>query len=168
MLIHSLARNAGLAAAPPMTGSRSGLCAGTRVMTLDGHVPVEFLTPGDCVITRNGSRELLAVHRHWLHENPVRIKKGCFGTSRPANDLMLGPDQTLHFRSEQGEDPAGFNESVVAAHRMIDDIGLVWAELAEGMLVFQLEFDDYYTFFAEGMEVVSHLPSLAPPAFAAE
>ena len=31
-----------------------GVTQGARVMTLDGALPVEFLTPGDRVITRGG------------------------------------------------------------------------------------------------------------------
>ncbi|WP_394707347.1 hypothetical protein [uncultured Celeribacter sp.] len=38
-----------------------GLPLGTSVMTADGMLPVEFLEPGDRVITRAGMRTLLGV-----------------------------------------------------------------------------------------------------------
>lgn len=38
-----------------------GLPLGTKVMTADGILPVEFLEPGDRVITRSGMRTLLGI-----------------------------------------------------------------------------------------------------------
>ncbi len=39
------------------------LCAGTIVFSLDGALPVEFLTPGDRIITRSGARVLRRISR---------------------------------------------------------------------------------------------------------
>lgn len=38
-----------------------GFVPGTIIYTLDGALPVEFLTPGDRIITRAGARELRGV-----------------------------------------------------------------------------------------------------------
>ena len=37
------------------------MLAGTMVRTLDGLIPVEFLTPGDRIVTRAGARRLTSV-----------------------------------------------------------------------------------------------------------
>ncbi|MEC9104151.1 MAG: Hint domain-containing protein, partial [Pseudomonadota bacterium] len=37
----------------------AGIAAGTKVMTLDGEMPVEFLTAGDRVITRDTGMAVL-------------------------------------------------------------------------------------------------------------
>lgn len=54
----------------PRRASRSGadasqphLGAGTIIYTLDGALPVEYLEPGDRIITRAGARILRALHR---------------------------------------------------------------------------------------------------------
>ena len=39
----------------------NGLPCGTEVMTADGALPVEYLEPGDRVITRGGMRRLRAI-----------------------------------------------------------------------------------------------------------
>ena len=41
--------------------SVNGLLAGTQVRTLDGLIPVEFLEPGDRIVTRDGARQLMAI-----------------------------------------------------------------------------------------------------------
>jgi len=41
----------------------TGLAAGTIIYTLDGALPVEYLGPGDRIITRAGMRVLRAVIR---------------------------------------------------------------------------------------------------------
>jgi hypothetical protein len=46
---------------PPQAAPRHGLLAGTRVMTLDGALPVEFLTVSDRIVTRLGARRLLQI-----------------------------------------------------------------------------------------------------------
>ncbi len=38
-----------------------GILSGTRVLTLDGELPVQFLCPGDRIITRSGARVLRGV-----------------------------------------------------------------------------------------------------------
>ena len=36
-----------------------GMVAGTRIRTLEGLLPVEYLEPGDRIVTRSGARRLL-------------------------------------------------------------------------------------------------------------
>ena len=59
----------------------AGLAPGTQVLTLDGAIPVEFLNPGDRVITRCGVRTLKAVMRHNLPEGTslVRVSADALG-----------------------------------------------------------------------------------------
>ena len=42
----------------------SGLCAGTTIITLDGEMPVEHLSVGDRVITRDSG---MSVTRPFIH-----------------------------------------------------------------------------------------------------
>ena len=54
-------RTRGRDAAP--AALRGGLPLGTIVLTLDGALPVEFLTPGDRIVTRAGMRVLRGIDR---------------------------------------------------------------------------------------------------------
>ena len=162
------ARMAGIGVVQPRLGSRSGICSGTHIMTLDGHLPVELLSSGDRVITRNGTRTLQALHCFWLLDFPVRISRGALGPNRPISDLILGPDQMVRLQDwyEQGTNRS--NRFTAPVSRLVDDGLLNWADHSGEMLIFQLEFDDYYTFYAEGLEMISHLPELASATIAAE
>lgn len=160
MPIHSLARNAGLSVWPPDLWSRQGLCAGTRVMTLEGHLPVEFLSEGDPIVTRNGSRKLVTLRRLRLLDAPVRIGRGAFGAQSPARDMLVGSAQAMHRRD--GSDIG----TILPAQHLIDGLGVQWSDCDGDTIVFQLEFDDFYTFYAEGLEVVSHLPARRAPGMA--
>ena len=40
------------------TTDTGSLASGTIVMTMDGALPVEYLAPGDRIVTRNGARVL--------------------------------------------------------------------------------------------------------------
>lgn len=49
----------GLARAPmPRADAAPDLALGTIVLTMDGALPVEFLSPGDRIVTRAGARVL--------------------------------------------------------------------------------------------------------------
>ena len=49
-----------------------GLVAGTRVMTLDGELPVQFLTVRDLLITRSGTKRLRAVTKREVLRTELR------------------------------------------------------------------------------------------------
>ena len=44
-----------------------GFLPGTLVLIRDGEIPIEFLNPGDMVVTRRGLRRLKAVMHHRRH-----------------------------------------------------------------------------------------------------
>ncbi len=84
-------------------------CAGTRILTDRGEVPVEDLQIGDIVVTFAGRGNTLKPVR-WLghrrldlrpvtrRENvdPVRFRAGAFGEGRPHRDLLVSPNHRMH------------------------------------------------------------------------
>lgn len=80
--------------------------AGTRILTLDGPVPVEALREGDRVISHRGEQRPVIWHgsrridcrRHARPEAvwPVLVEAGAFGPGLPARDLYLSPDHALY------------------------------------------------------------------------
>lgn len=148
-------------ASAPILTTRAGLCAGTRVMTLDGHLPVEYLNPGDHIITSDGTRQLKALHAFRLTDCPVSIRRDAFGPGRPVAELRLGPDQQIRPRDWRGGALWGSDLDTLPVERLIDRDRLAWAEHPGELLAYQLEFHDFHSFYAEGLEVISHLPNLA-------
>ena len=67
-----------------------GMALGTEVMTLDGALPVEFLNPGDRVLTRNGARRLRSIEMTRIRNaRVVRISESTLGVDRPTTAMTL-------------------------------------------------------------------------------
>ena len=78
--------------------ARAGVGMGARVATLDGMLPIEFLSPGDRVVTRAGARTLRAVTVHVVHGECVRLAPGVLGHDRPEGALVVGAGTPLLIR----------------------------------------------------------------------
>ena len=80
----------GTASATAVSTIESGLCAGTTVMTLDCEVPVEHSSVGGRVITRDSGMSVIkATHTRDVKMQPIRIKAGSLGHTRPDRDMMV-------------------------------------------------------------------------------
>ena len=71
-----------------------GVSSGTIVATLEGYLPVEFLSVGDRIVTRNGMRVLRQISVQRYSGPAVRITASALGHDRPEQDLTL-PSDTL-------------------------------------------------------------------------
>lgn len=142
-------------AAAVVTVEATGLCAGTAVMTLDGELPIEHLTPGDRVITRDSGMAVLRDIRVSVVEMvPVRIKAGSLGHSRPDHDMMVAPGALVHIRDWRAEALFGRKSALVPARRLID--GEFVAEMpAAKVTVYELVFDAPHIVYADGVEMAT-------------
>ncbi|HEY8063618.1 MAG TPA: Hint domain-containing protein [Methylosinus sp.] len=89
----------------PVTSVVACYCAGTRIRTARGDVPVEALVVGDLVVTASGAHKPI----RWLGHSevdcadapakirPVRIAAHALGPDRPARDLHVSHDHALCF-----------------------------------------------------------------------
>ena len=133
----------------------AGICAGTTIMTLDGEIPVEHLTPGDRVITRDSGMAILKnVTRHTVRMQPVRIKAGSLGHTRPDRDMIVAPGTRLHIRDWRAEALFGTRAALVEASRLIDGEFLALGEPVD-MSVYDLHFDREHILYADGIELAS-------------
>ena len=129
--------------------------AGTVVLTLDGALPVEFLNPGDRVITRDsGVAVLRAVHRTRQVLPVVAIKAGSLGNTRPDRDVLLPATQEVLIRDWRAGALFGASQALVPAVRLVDgefirDMGAVEVDLVA------LVFDAPHILYADGLEVAS-------------
>jgi len=130
-----------------------GLLAGTQVRTLDGLLPVEFLQPGDRVVTRAGARRLVAVSVQRRKEAAlVRIRATTLGHDRPENDLVVAPGQPVVIRDWRAKALYGCAAAAIPAARLADGEFIVDECLPEARL-FILRFDEDEVIYAEGLEV---------------
>jgi hypothetical protein len=134
-------------------GLVAGLPAGTLVMTLDGELPVEALSPGDRVISRtSGTAILRSVTVQSVDGPVVRILAGSLGHTRPGRDMVVGPDTLLHIRDWRAKALYGKPAALVPARRLVD--GEFVAEEAAGPVrLFTLTFDRPEVIYADGLEI---------------
>ncbi len=132
-----------------------GLVAGTILMTLDGEIPVEHLTPGDRIITRDaGMARLVRISFKRVSLNTVRIARGCLGNNRPDRDMYVSANTPIHVRDWRAESMFGTPTATVSAIQLTDG-EFVTDEGLHEVAMFELEFDAPHILYADGVEVRS-------------
>lgn len=130
-----------------------GLAAGTLVLTLDGEMPVEHLTPGDRVITRDtGMAVLRGLDCSQCRAEPVRVKAGSLGHARPEGDVILGAGTRIHLRDWRAGAIFGAPRATVPAERLIDG-EFIAREPKQEMRLYALTFDHEHIIYAGGLEI---------------
>ena len=135
------------------TRTQTGLTAGTRVMTLDGQIAVEFLQPGDRIITRQGVRKLRGLHvieREAVET--VTIRASALGHDRPEEDVTMAADQPILLRDWRAQAIFGADQAVMPVKRLADGEYISTAT-AETLRTFALVFDTPQIVYVEGCEL---------------
>lgn len=149
--------------APLAQGDASGgVALGSRILTLDGALPIEHLYPGDRIITRAGVRRLERIRRLNLPEGAPIITLKCDALGgRPDRDLWVLPEQKLRVSDWRAKAIWGKPVAYVAASRLIDDT-YVRADVAKAATaVLQLEFETPQIIYADGLELLSDAQMVA-------
>ncbi|WP_136442305.1 Hint domain-containing protein [Pacificoceanicola onchidii] len=138
--------------------SRQGhnaLVAGTVVLTLDGALPVEFISAGDRVITRDSGTAIVRdVRRSTRTLRGISIKAGSLGNARPDRDVILSATQEVLIRDWRADALFGGAPALVAAERLVDGEFVRETEEYEAEMV-ELVFDTPHILYADGLEVAS-------------
>ncbi len=140
-----------------------GMLAGTMVRTLDGLIPVEFLTPGDRIVTRAGARRLTSVSVVARKQvDLVRVRASTMGHDRPDQDLLLSPGQPVLIRDWRAKGLYGVEVAAIPAARLADG-EFICVESHRNARLFTLRFDEDEVIYAEGLELAcpAFLPELA-------
>lgn len=133
--------------------------AGTMILTPDGEVAVETLTPGDLVMTHDDGAQPL----RWIGQRsveakdnfaPVHIDAGTFGDHR---DLLVSPQHRVLIRDSLAELLFGDCEVLVAAKDLLNDKSVRIQEGGDVTYV-HLLFDRHQVIFSEGLTTESFLP----------
>ncbi|WP_375172798.1 Hint domain-containing protein [Pseudooceanicola sp.] len=132
-----------------------GIAAGTKVMTLDGEMPVEFLTAGDRVITRDtGMAVLKGIRARKVACDLVHISGGSLGHNKPEADITVPSGQEVLIRDWRAEALFGKKTALVSAERLVD--GEFVRDLGKGvMTVYEMVFDRDHIIYAGGLEVAA-------------
>ena len=139
----------------------NALVAGTTVLTLDGALPVEFLSPGDRIITRDSGMAVLSdIRRRTVTVDCVSIRAGSLGNTRPDRDAILPAAQEVLIRDWRAQALFGRAQALVPAARLVDGEFIRAAGQREVTLI-ELVFDAPHIVYADGLELASATSQLA-------
>ncbi|MFC2967876.1 Hint domain-containing protein [Acidimangrovimonas pyrenivorans] len=131
----------------------AGIAAGTIVLTLHGALPVEYLTPGDRVVTRDGTRVLRGLHVRVARDEPaIRIAASALGHDRPEAEMVVSPEQEILIRDWRAKALYGVETAMVPARRLVDG-QYVRRETPEELRLFTLEFDSPAVIYAGDLQL---------------
>jgi hypothetical protein len=130
-----------------------GIAFGTAVLMLDGEIPVEYLTPGDRILTRSGARRLRAVEVTVVRNaRVIRISAGTLGVDRPGDDMIVSPDQPILIRDWRAKALYGAATAMVPAARLADG-EYIRAEVLDEVRFYTLRLDADEVIYAGGLEL---------------
>ncbi len=143
-------------------GISNALVAGCMVLTPDGSLPVQYLSPGDRVITRDTGTAILTDVRHSRqHVQAVSILAGTLCNSRSDRDAVLSASQEVLIRDWRARAVFGKSSALVPAHRLVD--GEFVRALGEiELILVELIFEVSHILYADGLELASCQPVQTP------
>ncbi|MGV8951258.1 MAG: Hint domain-containing protein [Cypionkella sp.] len=133
--------------------SAPALLLGTKVLTMEGEFPVEYLTPGDRIVTRSGSRKLVAVKPHLVAKLAmIRIMEGVLGCESPEGDLCVTPAQPILIRDWRAKALYGSDAAMIPAGDLVDG-EFIRREVMFQARVFTLHFEEEVVIYAGALEL---------------
>jgi hypothetical protein len=130
----------------------TAVAQGAAVMTLDGLLPVEYLSPGDRIVTRSGAARLRAVQMHLAQGPLIRLAPGGLGHELPVHVLFLSPETQVLLRDWRAEVLYGSAQAMVQAGRLIDGDYITQVP-GERARLFTLEFDVPQVIYVDNVEI---------------
>ncbi len=133
--------------------TRSGFITGTILLSQDGEIPVEYLSAGDRIVTRDaGMVRLEHIRQRRIFARAISFGAGSLGDTRPDQDLILPAGQMVLIRDWRAQAMFGRNQALVRADALIDgeficDLGL------QKMRLHQLQFATPHVLYAGGLEL---------------
>lgn len=138
--------------AEPETKAAHGIAGGTVLATLEGYLPVDFIEPGDRVVTRAGMRIVREVRVHRYSGNTVTITASALGHDRPEQDLVLPASTPVLIRDWRAGAIFGQDQAMVPASRLVDGEYIIASKIL-GLRLYELLFDEPEVIYAEGVEL---------------
>ena len=137
----------------PYTTVDTGLVQGTMLLTLDGEIPVEFLSLGDKLITRDtGVSKVLHIQRTTRKVHTIALAAGSLGHTRPERDALLAGDQMVLIRDWRARAMFNSERALVAARTLVDGEFITDLGQQEQTLI-QIFCDSPHVLYADGLEL---------------
>ena len=138
------------------------IAAGAPVVTLDGVMPIEFLEPGDRIVTRSGVRALVSLQTQMYSGEAMVVVGGSLGHCLPGENTFLTPDTRVVVRDWRAQSLFGMDAALVAIDALEDGEFVRRVQVIDlPMFTLVLEQDDVV--YAGGMElsVTQSVPAYA-------
>ncbi len=140
---------------------------GTLIATPRGEVPVESLSPGDKVVTRDNGIQVI----RWTGENPLSgqqlrlnthlhpifIKRGALGNGLPEQDMMVSPNHRMLVANDRTQLYFNEPEVLVSAKHLVGSQGVHSVE-AISVTYLHFMFDRHEVVLANGAWTESFQP----------
>jgi hypothetical protein len=98
-----------------------GLVQGSLLLTLEGEMPVEYLSVGDRLVTRDsGMSRVQHIQRSTRQVPLVGLAAGCLGDTRPERDACVAADQMVLVRDWRARALFQSEVALAAARALID------------------------------------------------
>ena len=138
-----------------------GLVAGTLILTGDGALPIEFLSPGDRIISRaHGMVHLTGIEAATETLHMVRVYPGALGTNTPEHLTMMPSAQRVLLRDTRVKQFSPAAQTVVPVGCLVDDATITDMGRRETR-VFRLSFERPEVVYADGIEIAVSGPATA-------
>lgn len=141
---------------------------GTNLSTPTGSRPIETLTIGDLVITRDnglqpirwiGRKIITGARLHAMpHLNPVMIKKNAFGPGAPEKDMWLSPQHRVLHESASSMLQFGSREILVPAKGLVNNDTIITDTSQSSVEYIHLMFDNHEIVYSDGIASESFHP----------
>jgi hypothetical protein len=130
-----------------------GMLAGTTVLTLEGALPVDYLEPGDRVLTRSGARRIARVEVTVMrHARMVHIAHDTLGVGKPQDTVTVCATQGILLRDWRAKALYGATQAVVPAQRLVDG-DYIRTETLDEARIYTLLFEEPAVIYAGGLEL---------------
>ena len=130
-----------------------GFPCGSTILTLDGAMPVEFLSPGDRIITRDRGMAILRdLESLDVTCDTVAVMAGTLGADRPDTDVILPADQAVLLRDWRAKALFGRDQALAPVRRLVDGEFIRHAG-KRPMRLIRLGFDAPHILYVDGMEL---------------
>lgn len=144
---------------------------GTMILTEDGPYPVEEITEGTRLQTKDngceeviwiGSRRISGARLYAMpHLSPIRLREGALDKGVPDAGLLVSPDHRLVLKGPRARDLFNTDEVLVSARDLINDINIVVDRSVREVTYIHLLLPRHQVLFANGVESESFHPASA-------
>lgn len=137
----------------PYAPRDTGLLQGTTLLTLEGEMPVEYISVGDKLITRDsGIARVEHIQRTTRMVRTISLAAGSLGHTRPERDVLLAGDQMCLIRDWRAQAMFSADRALVAARTLVDGEFIIDQGMQEQTLI-QIFCDGPHILYADGLEI---------------